>query len=196
MLSFAGLVVLAGEFYPIPFRTRPSKLPAPMVLRLKPRESRSLPVLPRTASWKRGPRKRNPQHPATTFEEPRAQKCSRGFLLFEGSVRIHKSPAAIAGQRGLCFRVHSSRRETRRAAGRDANPTLVGARPFGGDQNTDVRRRKSCARRQKDEAREAPASSLLRDLCSRCPQNMASPPILRYSELSVSKMAQAASRLA
>jgi hypothetical protein len=47
-LFFAGLVVLAGEFYPIPFRTRPSKPPAPMVLRLKSRESRSLPVLPRT----------------------------------------------------------------------------------------------------------------------------------------------------
>jgi hypothetical protein len=49
-------------------------------------------------------------------------------LLFEGSVRIHKSPAAIASQRGFCFRVHSSRRETRRAAGRDANPTLLLAR--------------------------------------------------------------------
>src|SRR6185437_12703274 len=46
--SFAGLVVLAEEFHPIPFRTRPLKPPAPMVLRLKPRESRSLPVLPRT----------------------------------------------------------------------------------------------------------------------------------------------------
>src|ERR1700749_3097789 len=47
--SFAGLVVLAEEFHPIPFRTRPLKPPAPMVLRLKPRESRSLPVLPRAA---------------------------------------------------------------------------------------------------------------------------------------------------
>ena len=47
---FAGLVVLAGEFHPIPFRTRPLKPPAPMVLRPKPRESRSLPVLPRTVS--------------------------------------------------------------------------------------------------------------------------------------------------
>ena len=45
---FADLVVLAEEFHPIPFRTRPLKPPAPMVLRLKPRESRSLPVLPRT----------------------------------------------------------------------------------------------------------------------------------------------------
>src|SRR5437016_12495773 len=45
---FAGLVVLAGEFHPIPFRTRPLKPPAPMVLRLKPRESRSLPGRQRT----------------------------------------------------------------------------------------------------------------------------------------------------
>ena len=45
---FADLVVLAGEFHPIPFRTRPLKPPAPMVLRLKPRESRSLPGQQRT----------------------------------------------------------------------------------------------------------------------------------------------------
>src|ERR1700750_2637433 len=61
-LFFAGLVILAGEFYPIPFRTRPSKPPAPMVLRLKTRESRSLPVLPRTDARlhkHRKPRERN-----------------------------------------------------------------------------------------------------------------------------------------
>jgi flavin-binding protein dodecin len=45
--SFADLVVIAGEFHPIPFRTRPLKPPAPMVLRLKPRESRSPPGLRR-----------------------------------------------------------------------------------------------------------------------------------------------------
>ena len=49
--SFADLVVLAEEFHPIPFRTRPLKPPAPMVLRLKPRESRSLPVLLRTFAF-------------------------------------------------------------------------------------------------------------------------------------------------
>src|SRR5882757_5686036 len=47
-LPFADLVVIAKESYPIPFRTRPSKPSAPMVLRLKPRESRSLPGLQRT----------------------------------------------------------------------------------------------------------------------------------------------------
>src|SRR5712671_2823863 len=45
---FAGLVVIAGEFHPIPFRTRPLKPPAPMVLRVNTRESRSPPGLQRT----------------------------------------------------------------------------------------------------------------------------------------------------
>ena len=46
--SFAGLVVIAGSLYPIPFRTRPLNSPAPMVLSLKAWKSRSLPGLPRT----------------------------------------------------------------------------------------------------------------------------------------------------
>jgi hypothetical protein len=45
---FVGLVVLAEEFHPIPFRTRPLKPPAPMVLRVNTRESRSPPGQPRT----------------------------------------------------------------------------------------------------------------------------------------------------
>ena len=45
---FAGLVVIAGEFHPIPFRTRPLKPPAPMVLRVNTRESRSPPGLQKT----------------------------------------------------------------------------------------------------------------------------------------------------
>src|SRR5438105_4322719 len=47
-LSFAGLVVLAKRLNPIPSRTRPLNASAPMVLWLKPWESRSLPGLPRT----------------------------------------------------------------------------------------------------------------------------------------------------
>src|SRR6202043_1872495 len=47
-LSFAGLVVLARSLNPIPSRTRPLDSSAPMVLWLKPWESRSLPGLPRT----------------------------------------------------------------------------------------------------------------------------------------------------
>ena len=47
-MSFAGLVVLARSLNPIPSRTRPLNSSAPMVLWLKPWESRSLPGLPRT----------------------------------------------------------------------------------------------------------------------------------------------------
>ena len=43
----ADLVIMAGWLHPIPFRTRPRNAPAPMVLRLKTRESRSLPGLQR-----------------------------------------------------------------------------------------------------------------------------------------------------
>jgi hypothetical protein len=45
-LRFAGLVVIARSLNPIPFRTRPLNFSAPMILRLKTRESRSLPGLP------------------------------------------------------------------------------------------------------------------------------------------------------
>ena len=48
VLSFAGLVALAKSLNPIPSRTRPLNSSAPMVLWLKPWESRSLPGLPRT----------------------------------------------------------------------------------------------------------------------------------------------------
>src|SRR3979409_2151950 len=47
-LYFAGLVFLARSLNPIPSRTRPLNSSAPMVLWLKPWESRSLPGLPRT----------------------------------------------------------------------------------------------------------------------------------------------------
>src|SRR3954465_10402492 len=50
-LSFAGLVVLARSLNPIPSRTRPLNSSAPMVLWLKPWESRSLPDLPRTKQF-------------------------------------------------------------------------------------------------------------------------------------------------
>src|SRR5215468_3234879 len=49
--SFAGLVVLARSLNPIPSRTRPLISSAPMVLWLKPWESRSLPGLPRTRQF-------------------------------------------------------------------------------------------------------------------------------------------------
>src|SRR5437868_10316109 len=50
-LSFAGLVVLARSLNPIPSRTRPLNSSAPMVLWLKPWESRSLPGLPSTRKF-------------------------------------------------------------------------------------------------------------------------------------------------
>src|SRR4030081_2870611 len=50
-MSFAGLVVLARSLNPIPSRTRPLNSSAPMVLWLKPWESRSLPGLPRTTQF-------------------------------------------------------------------------------------------------------------------------------------------------
>src|SRR5438067_10246363 len=50
-LSFAGLVVLARSMNPIPSRTRPLNSSAPMVLWLKPWESRSLPGLPKTKQF-------------------------------------------------------------------------------------------------------------------------------------------------
>ncbi len=75
---FAGLVVLAEEFYPIPFRTRPSKPPAPMVLRLKPRESRSLPVLLRTDAVRTRERK---YKNAFTTKKALREKSRRAFCF-------------------------------------------------------------------------------------------------------------------
>jgi hypothetical protein len=79
-MSFVDLVVLAEEFHPIPFRTRPLKPPAPMVLRPKPRESRSLPGLQRTfdettiRAFEREPRNHK------SSESP-AREISRGFCF-------------------------------------------------------------------------------------------------------------------
>ena len=79
-VSFVDLVVLAEEFHPIPFRTRPLKPPAPMVLRPKPRESRSLPGLQRTfaeatiRAFEREPRNHK------SSESP-AREISRGFCF-------------------------------------------------------------------------------------------------------------------
>src|SRR5712671_444284 len=79
---FAGLVVIAGEFHPIPFRTRPLKPPAPMVLRVNTRESRSSPGLQRTDQQippftSSEARLREGGH--ITTKKPRAR--ARGFLF-------------------------------------------------------------------------------------------------------------------
>ena len=71
-LPFADLVVIAKEFYPIPFRTRPSKPSASMVLRLKPRESRTLPGLPRAE---------NKRNPPTQFKKTPVTKVTGVFVF-------------------------------------------------------------------------------------------------------------------
>src|SRR6187401_3356284 len=73
-LSFAGLVVLARSLNPIPSRTRPLNSSAPMVLWLKPWESRSLPGLPRTRQFLFTP------HDRTNAAFPRGG----GVFLFAG----------------------------------------------------------------------------------------------------------------
>src|ERR1700712_3288131 len=78
--SFADLVVIAKEFYPIPFRTRPSKPSASMVLRLKPRESRALPGLPRTEI----------REPARTIQKSPAGEIRRGFCVFSPSAAVRR----------------------------------------------------------------------------------------------------------
>src|ERR1700674_5828474 len=84
-LSFAGLVVLARSLNPIPSRTRPLNSSAPMVLWLKPWESRSLPGLPRTKQFL------FTCHDRTNAASPRR----RGVFLFGGLVCW---PAAL-----ICF---------------------------------------------------------------------------------------------
>src|SRR5437763_15041630 len=77
-LSFAGLVVLAKRLNPIPSRTRPLNASAPMVLWLKPWESRSLPGLPRTRN-----------HPLSMFEnETPRRETEAAFLFVQKSAEI------------------------------------------------------------------------------------------------------------
>ena len=89
---FADLVVLAEEFHPIPFRTRPLKPPAPMVLRPKPRESRSLPGLRRTFA---NPRQHN--------QKPRESNLAGFFLaarliLTKGNASTPRTPPTTPGK--------------------------------------------------------------------------------------------------
>ena len=69
-LSFAGLVVLARSMNPIPSRTRPLNSSAPMVLWLKPWESRSLPGLPKTKPF------------LFTCHDPTERRSLRGAAFF------------------------------------------------------------------------------------------------------------------
>src|ERR1700742_4456229 len=71
---------MAKEFYPIPFRTPPSKPSASMVLRPKPRESRTLPGLPRTEVNPLGAR-RTGREPARTIQKSPGHESDRGFCF-------------------------------------------------------------------------------------------------------------------
>ena len=75
-LSFAGLVVLARSLNPIPSRTRPLNSSAPMVLWLKPWESRSLPGLPRTKQFL------FTCHDQTKRRFPQCKFCAKGRRRF------------------------------------------------------------------------------------------------------------------
>src|SRR6185437_6891546 len=98
-LSFAGLVVLARSLNPIPSRTRPLNSSAPMVLWLKPWESRSLPGLPRTsiASFM-----------CHENEQRRFLMGSGVFLVLAGSPAAFGFPPRLPSDHGAVgpFRVH------------------------------------------------------------------------------------------
>src|ERR1700724_2459874 len=85
-LSFAGLVVVARSLNPIPSRTRPLNSSAPMVLWLKPWESRSLPGLPRT---KTSSSRYHDQKTPLPQRILRA-KGSGFFCVFDNSVNLSK----------------------------------------------------------------------------------------------------------
>ena len=77
-MCFAGLVAMARSLNPIPSRTRPLNSSAPMVLRLKTRESRSLPGLQSTCAICPITITNPPPNPAGGFVVPSsasAMKC-------------------------------------------------------------------------------------------------------------------------
>ena len=93
-LPFADLVVIAEEFHPIPFRTRPLKPSASMVLRPKPRESRTLPGLPRAEK----------QNPPSQLKKSPGRESVRGFCFYSA----HR-PLAQAISTALSLANRSSR---------------------------------------------------------------------------------------
>jgi hypothetical protein len=97
-------VVIAKEFYPIPFRTRPSKPSASMVLRLKPRESRTLPGLPRAEEMSK---------PANTIQKSPAGAIRRGFCFSTRRIVLFFCLAARGGAAGLFVFPASESQESR-----------------------------------------------------------------------------------
>ena len=125
---FADLVVLAEEFHPIPFRTRQLKPPAPMVLRRKTRESRSLPGLLRTFAQKKIPER----DPALTNQRKPRERNLAGLLLFGAENRersrareISRGLILASGSPGLAARLGARRcgvRPGKRSTGPFADP--------------------------------------------------------------------------
>src|ERR1700730_11109632 len=105
---FAGLVVIAGEFHPIPFRTRPLKPPAPMVLRVNTRESRSPPGLQRTDHQtililtSAGIARVSRRTAITPNKKPRAH--ARGFLFIPSLFQIARRVLVQQQRRARCLR--------------------------------------------------------------------------------------------
>ena len=128
-LRFAGLVAIARSLNPIPFRTRPLNSSAPMVLRLKTRESRSLPGLPSTVlsspmklkkpprimvrgGFLRCPRSRAPQLArfCSQARSIRLRKwAARPRTLSRTSSFCFREGFEVAGSRHLVMRVAKSR---------------------------------------------------------------------------------------
>src|SRR4051812_45579423 len=127
-LSFAGLVVLARSLNPIPSRTRPLNSSAPMVLWLKPWESRSLPGLPRTK-----------QFLFTCHDQTKRRFLSgrRRFCLSYADVarRVDRSERALATARWSRSRTHSPAADRLpdldRSAGKNRRAKNIALAPIG-----------------------------------------------------------------
>src|SRR6185295_17793215 len=97
-LSFAGLVVLARSLNPIPSRTRPLNSSAPMVLWLKPWESRSLPGLPRTKQF------------LFTCHDQTERRFLREAAFLFGAMATGRCRRHAAGAAGIRTFIHSHSR--------------------------------------------------------------------------------------
>ena len=103
-----------GSQDPIPSRTRPSKAPAPMVLCLKARESRSPPGPQRSCPEPRHPRRRDP-NPSTPHDtNPRIRRSARALRPGRGTRHKEHRPAGrsdnqdrIARQGGATTKIAS-----------------------------------------------------------------------------------------
>jgi hypothetical protein len=122
ILSFAGLVVLAGSLNPIPSRTRPLNSPAPMVLSPKAWKSRSLPDLRRTEQSHHDQRILRSCPPQS---ESRRGKPWRLFLFFRGlqPTTTCRQPPGPHPEEHLRVSADASRRMAKTAGLRRGRPS-------------------------------------------------------------------------